>query len=277
VTNGICFYIDYGMPACQLVVALHTLEQNYDGEICVLIGKSTPSFLVSELRKHSRVIVQEANVAFDKPGAKRQRVCWFTKVLLHKHCNPFDVTVFYDCDHVFKGRVGDDLFKTVSDNGLVSCNRTDDKGWKVARYIEAQLGEKCPNLKKANGGCVGSVRGSPLVDEWVFNLNRFYDAGGHLKRHADEYSLDYVMERHNIGIGSSNWSHSVGKYEQWDSFEKDPAIVALHYPQRRYVRSSLFKLALQSAMYNNFLSVCSLFQSYSLMDGVMLLDGIAPK
>jgi hypothetical protein len=272
VSQGICFYINYSQPVCQLAVALSTLERNYDGDICVLTGSSVPEFFLSELRQHGRLEVKPVTTQYARKGLSRGHGCWFTKVLLHQTDNPFDATIFYDCDHVFKGRFDLAAFDMVRGAGLIGFHRSDaalSNTGMIVNMVETVCGVRYESLQKAQGGCVGSVRGSPKVVEWAEAMEKFCEYGGHPARHADEYALDYVMAKYGTAVGPSKWSHTVGKREEWGGFESDPNILAMHYPMARYAVSKLFKAEMEKAVRENFMSLSDKFDLYAQTDGVM--------
>lgn len=276
-SKGICFFIDYRTPAPLLAVALYTLRKQYDGNVHVVCGDDVPQFFMDALSDSGACSVQKTRLKYP-PIEKiiRLQRCFNIKPQVHKIC-PFDINLMYDCDHVFTNRFDNSAFDFIEQHGLVSfhtsvMNRSSNLRALRRTRVLAHYGMKVDFLKQVNGGCVGSVKGSPLIDEWVQTLDRMIRLGHHsFRRLPDEYSLSFVTGQHKIPLGDGKWSYCVQKEDASDVLGVIDKAIAVHFCHNRYYRSHVFVDALKEAKRTNFMSMNSLFNEYAICNGVMAL------
>jgi hypothetical protein len=206
---------------------------------------------------------------------RRVRRCWYRKVLCHK-VSPFDLTVFYDCDHVFVADYDYAIFDKIEDYGLFSCHNKKGfrkgrghsrRDYKKAQVIQEHIGrikKEVPVIWPANGGCVGSRKDSPLIDEWEDSLRLFDSKGSKkLKYVADEYSLSYTMSMNEIPMMSSKWSF-VPPLVDIPKWEHPEGVLGIHFNNGRYVDSPLFQENFKEAYNDDALQFASMAPLYDL-------------
>jgi hypothetical protein len=253
-SRGLCFYIDHDSPTLPLAVALWTLRKNYSGDVCVIVGRHT-SVKFSDSLAREGISVVKSEVEFPAQPAFPCVQCWLNKILIHRDEMPFDTGIMYDCDHLFLRQFEDAAFDLVEENGLMSFHRKlgEVRGSKLYG-AEGILG-KLPKMPKVNGGCVGSVRKSPLIEEWAKVAKKMMTGQGKLIVHADEYALSYVTGSHKIDLGDQKWSYTVARRQNLDDVENNPEILATHYPMRRFALSPSWLGAFREAFSGNWLNL----------------------
>lgn len=269
---GICFFTDYRLPVPLLVVALHSLQKNFNGNIHVVCGKDTPKFFILELEKQDRITFEKTILKYpSRRDIVRIQRCFNIKPQIHKIC-PFKVNMVYDCDHLFVNKFDLSVFDLIRSHELISFHypkeerlrKSNRRAWKRTKILK-QYGMEVDFLWPMNGGCVGSVKDSPLIDEWVDTLDIMINLGSHIfRRLPDEYSLSYVMGRHNIPIGDQKWSYSVKKEDASDAEDMIRKVIAIHFPRWRYSRSRIYKKAVKEARGVNFLGFADKYSQYAV-------------
>ena len=282
--QGICFYLNFHKPIPLLVTCLHSLLKHYDGRICIIAGDKVPRPFLTRLMDEERFdILMTRTFHRDPVFVKRKKganLCWMTKPFLHKE-SPYEISVFYDCDHVFRADVTDYIFDKVRDDDLTSFHFTGDtrarrsrKMPHVMRVMHGRYGiPMIQGMESVNGGCVGSRRSSPLIDEWIELMLKISEGNKTRRWITDEYSLSYLIRSHRLRPGSSLWSlsinektHKVPGKEAWlvglkDKYFKRP-VIALHFNQRGYIKSPTFQAAVVSAINDDYMGIASSNKEY---------------
>jgi hypothetical protein len=275
--KGICFFTDYHSPIPILVIALYSLRKYYSGNVCVICGSNTPPFFKNVLQASSSItdfITTDLKYP-PKKGIVRLQRCFNIKPQIHK-VSPYDITLMYDCDHLFVNKIEDNVFDIIEKSGLISFHRSkhgnssDSKAILRTRKLNA-LGMPIKFLSQVNGGCVGSVKGSPLIDEWIANLDKMINLGHHVfTRLPDEYSLSYTMSTHGIKVGDERYSYCTVEDDASDVTEElTKKMIAVHFPRQRYFHSNIYLNVCKEAKAANFMMVRSNKKRYSACNSIL--------
>jgi len=253
-SQGIVFFTDWVVPCPLLIVALHSLKKHYIGNVHVVYGNNTPAFFIDALKSNSFITTSNYNPDYQKSYWTRlgSRRCWNLKPTIHSQ-SPFDLTLIYDCDHVFVDTFDQKAFEMIDQYGLVSFHHPKEhynhKYWKRAntraRTIRDVIKLPCEDntLLSANGGCVGSSKEkSPaLLAEWQVLMEKFGTCGNmFLVRLPDEFSLSYTILKNKIPMGGHYWSYS--PYPDLSDLNPLPKTSAIHFCNSSYVHGSYFKI-----------------------------------
>lgn len=259
-SEGICFYVDFGGYCSILAVALHSLEKHFDGHIHVIHGEQIPTFFRTALRNNKRITYSKVANRAKYPG-KTSRAIWFRKVHVHNEL-PFETAILYDCDHVFTERWDPIAFDIVKDAGLMSFHwdmraRDHARFYRQARAIRRVTGDnKYRDHWGANGGCVGSVRGTTLIADWI-------DVMDALCRHResilipayDEHALSYIITTNGRQVASGRYSC------QWKDPRKQQAL-AVHMMMGAYRVDKIYRDAFLEAWKDDYMGLQSFGGDY---------------
>jgi hypothetical protein len=256
-TQGICFYVDYLKYSILCSVAIHSLCKHYDGAIHVIHGEHCPKAFLWGLKRQKRVTYAPANQEVRKAARGiplgRLRECWYRKPYLHLE-SPFDVTLMYDSDHVFVSEFDMNAFELIEQFNLASFHTRpmSAKSYRTkARRVRYVLRDRKYLFHyPANGGCVGSVKGSGVVEIWCRNMEKILShesrVANTLSRVADEYSLAYTLQKFG-GMGDAKWSCGADR--------ADAVTIGIHYVRKGYLGDALFQTALKQAVDEEFLGL----------------------
>lgn len=270
--RGILFFSDWTAPVPLFVVALHSLRKYYSGKVHVMYGSSTPEFFIQELKKKSDITIQSYTPEYAKSYWTRlgSHRCWNMKPVIHQQ-SPFDTTWIYDCDHVFIDSFDLSGFDYIEKYGLASFHHpVTHYGSKAigrmngrAKVIRERLKMPCEDnsLLPANGGCVGSVKGTLLLNEWIVNLEKFGTCGDWaLERLPDEFSLSYTLSRNNSPIGDHKWSYS--PYPDLSDLKTITNISAIHFCNSSYKLGSYYKIEQNECLDEDYMGIRTHWNEY---------------
>jgi hypothetical protein len=271
-SQGICFYNQYDAPLPLLVVCLHSLERNYDGDIHVVMGDETPKWFIELAKKNDRITISFSSSMNVHDGLKKSQNCWNSKPLIHMEL-PFDVNLLYDCDSIFVKRFDNSVFDAIKEKRLASLHhtrlqlpeRSQARGEARGRAIKKCLGEDIDYLPPINGGCVGSVKGSSndLLKQWRDDIDRLINSSiRRLRRVPDEYALSLTMVRNGIPVEGREWSYVPLTRNLSDVEQVFPGIMSVHFSNRKYPKSRHFKEAMLMAIKDDYMGLGSLHDKY---------------
>ena len=278
---GVLFFTDYAMSVPLLVVALHSLYGKWpclwplcDSQITVVYGLNTPEFFIKLLHctRNFRVNLQPTSInQMNRRYGDVTRRCWNVKPLIHKE-SPYNITLFYDCDHVFFNRFDPSIFDIIKKSGLTSCSHPWDKvnyrlqgRSRIRAQLIRQLNMPCgDHLPIVNGGCVGSVKGTPLLNEWESKIPTFGQKTCHilLKKVADEFALAHTMEQHGIEVADPRWSYSPWTETDDEINSVVKSVIGIHYAAGKYQKLQSYKAAFQAAYKDDYLFLRTCFDDY---------------
>lgn len=245
--KGIVFFLDGRDYAPLLVTAMYTLRKNYSGGVHVFLGPNDTGVVECHLEQ-SKMPFSRVPALSDIGNGHRQQ-CWNTKPVVHKH-SPFDVTVVYDIDHIFVRPLEEELFLWVQHYGLLSMRTEVVMPRKTRNRICSAMGSKPISMQRTNGGCVGSVRGSDLIEQWSDALEKIADYGLWL---ADEYALAYVMAKNGIPV--RGWQYSCGARRAHHI--RHQGEMAYHLINKAWRSAAMYRNALREAIEEDFLGIGS--------------------
>ena len=101
--KGIIFYSNNPQPIPLLVVAVHSLRKYYDGKIHVIFGKNTPGFFKRICRRANLEGITFSTVSkrhYSGRSSNSKAKEWYEKPFIIQNESPFEITQYYDCDHV---------------------------------------------------------------------------------------------------------------------------------------------------------------------------------
>ena len=275
--KGIIFFTDWDSAVPLLIVALHSLEKHYSGNIHVFYGPNTPAIFQHALQKNRRITSQLVipNYNAISCGENRKK-CWLIKPELHNQC-PFDVNLIYDCDHVFINKIDETIFAPIIKNGLTSYTMSPSQSgaWRGrrnqlrTRIIKNELRLPIQNtIPTVNGGCVGSVKGTPLIKEWGSVMTRFaLCRNGWLDTIPDEFSLGYILSKYNLTHGDEKYSRIISHKNPNPYIQE---AFAIHLVGYSYEHNSCFKKALLDAFHADYMSIRTHWEIYQLYNSVVL-------
>ena len=183
--------------------------------------------------------------------------------------------MMYDCDHLFVNPFDDSAFDIIKQHELISFHDPKQGDGSQARSerrtkLINTLGMTSDYLRPVNGGCVGSVKDSKLVKEWINALDQMLHMPNRfLRKVPDEYSLSYVMGKHNIPIGDYKWSYSVKPSEPSKIAARASELIGIHFPCGRYLESPFYVEKAKEAIVDNFMSLDSKRRDYEACNGIM--------
>ena len=278
-SQALVFFTDWNTPAPLLVVALHSLQRFYKGNIHVFYGENTPPFFIDALLKNSRISTQLVRPNYREViwAGGNVRQCWAIKPSLHK-LSPFNLTLFYDCDHVFLKEFDLRAFELINKHELITFHHPKEiYGKRVWRRINGRASVirdllKLPCLDNvlvpANGGCVGSKKGTNLLNEWTEYLRKFATCGNWaLTRLPDEFALSYTLSRHNVPIENHRWSYS--PQPDLSDLNPLPDIIAIHFCNTSYRLGSYYKTAQEAALKANYMGLKTNWEEYIKCNSVI--------
>jgi hypothetical protein len=284
-TRGILFYANGTAPLPLLVAALFSLRQQYKGLIHVIYGDEVPPWIRKEIEDLNDVSSQLSKTRYQgKAGLSGRRKHWNVRPMVHKE-SPFDVSLMYDCDHVFVSPFDDSVFDYLEQHGIGSCNKSWEqlrwhhqaKAQVIAQSVSACFKEPCDLLLPCNGGCVGTTRdarGLSLIDEWLHYMDLCgLSKDPHLlSKYNDQHALSFVMYKHGVPMCSRKYSHASDDTGQSDLGNLPPDIMAIHFAHFRYGRppaDRFFGKALADAMAADYMKIFSRYAEYEQCNGTI--------
>lgn len=247
--RGIVFFLDGKPQAALLAVAIHSLRKNYTGPVCVVFGPHDTEVVEDNLPGD----VEVRRLGSLKGGRGFASRCWNSKPTVHQ-MSPFDVSIVYDIDHVFVRSFDEKAFDMVEDNGLFSFYATAAHGPKKAHSIAAAIDrpDLIPLFQRTNGGCVGSVAGSEMVDQWDRWIRQIKSSGNRLLgKVPDEFALSATLADRGVQVSGEAWSVSARLSEPNPA---DP-YMAYHFVRKSWIYRRLYRDALVEAYSEDFMGL----------------------
>lgn len=263
-SQGISFYCQHTGPIVPLIGALHSLVKYWDGSIHVVLGDRTPRVFCDSLKGWNRCTTQQINTwdLFNPKSIRRKVVCFLTKIYLHQIL-PFNVNLVYDCDVVFANKVPHSIFTTIEQQELVNFYFSHEelplkpqrKAYLKTRLLHS-LGYPKRFYSSVNGGCVGSLRSSTLLQEWAENSDRIlHGDANYLAKVPDEPGLSVTLANHGLLVGGSEICYRLWRNgdEKKTSNSLGQSIVAYHLTHHFVESSRRLRAELNEAYRENFL------------------------
>jgi hypothetical protein len=270
-TRGLLFYADAFKPIPELVLALHSFMKYNNDTVHVTLGPKAPKWFQDELNN--------ANISNSRlakrlnPTGRRNKVGhWLQKPYVIAE-SPFDVTFYYDCDHVFLRSIPETKWDLVDQMGLSTGHELGDivaprrKYLKWRHHIHKAMGkEVLPNTNenyyRVNGGCIGFSKdeGRELVDVWKWFLEKFKESENskEVLYVGDEVGLSATLNLRMQGWLGENCSTQRHPYHV-DVTEIPKNTIAWHFARSQYQRgdkrTEIWLDAFASAWEDNFLNL----------------------
>jgi hypothetical protein len=191
-TRGIVFYLMGNAYDAFVPPALYSLRKVYSGPIHVVCAETTSSWLRSELPALPGV-----SVSHEQPnkytGSGHKTYVWCRKVYHHMGDYPFDINLYFDMDHIWQQPMdGHPIFETCEKAGMVCCSsgnpppKAEHKMGGMNRNFNINLSK----IYSANGGCLCTKKGDPLIQELLRRTDLALKADEHFLRHnPEEFSI----------------------------------------------------------------------------------------
>lgn len=251
-TRGILFYHNYDITD-QLSVALYSLRKYYDDAIHVTLGPSVPDPLVQLFNNQDDVSFNKIDAYyytdFPRRGFNTRRKEWCQKPFIIRD-SPFDLTLYYDCDHIFFRKFDMSIFDEIDKHELITpvpCAQP-----RRSRNIKSefrQIGIEFDTVQRFNGGCIGLKKDTKLLEKVVEKIPVLMDAPGRiLRRNPEEFSFSFTI---NSGYGSivdPKWSSNYGSKPS-----KEENNIAIHYSMGRFKRDPRWFELLEKVKEENYL------------------------
>jgi hypothetical protein len=275
-TKCINFYLDFGPPTLLLAVALHSLKKYYNGNIHVVYGTSVPAWFVDIMKQHPQISTQASTHVVS--GASGHIHAYNVRPQVHLDM-PFDVSIMYDCDHVFVRPVPDSLFDYASQHGLGSYGFNTEQlrrhgQWKTEKTAKAiqSIGLPCPDsLQPSAGSCVCSMRtkeGREMVKFWDDHIKLFvkHPETPLGSKFADQHALSYAMQRYGVPMGDYHYSYSGQLASQADIKPIPEGVIAIHFGHGRFKKREadhVFAQELGEAIQADFMGLSTEIKRYA--------------
>jgi len=268
-SKGILFYVNFCAPVPLLPVALRTLSMNYDGDIHVLHSDSTPAWFVEQLEKCPRITNSYHDRSIKRVGKKRMRACALEKVYMF-NSSPYDMTLFYDCDHVFLCKMDMTIFNEIEEHGLVNpVERPNEPICKQSRILKVahELYGRDPDkqLGQSMGGCIGLIRGSSVHDEMI-KVQEEVMAYPARNMFTEEQPMALVLEKYGKVLDQKwSWAYKQKKHcPRGDNGLKGMPedLIGLHFAHKRYAVSRVWRDNFLKAKEDNVLGLADLWDEY---------------
>jgi hypothetical protein len=118
-------------------------------------------------------------------------------------------------------------------------------------------------LAPINGGCVGSIKGSVLVQDWESRIPLLMKSGNRmLSKVADEFALSYTMRLEGTEVESPKWSYAPLTTDDKEITEALKENHSVHFAAGKWVQSVYFKQAFRQACADDFMGLKSQQQDY---------------
>ena len=268
-TKGILFYSNNEYPIPLLLTAMHSLRKYYDGDIHVVFGKNTPNFFKKICRREKYKGITFANASKRHYSAKTSNPFakeWYEKPYIIHYESPFDLTQYYDCDHVFFKHFDTSIFDLIEEHNLITSAPIIQprKHVTIKKDISMVTGHEIEFLNRVNGGCVGYKNSSNLVEMWIDYLNTYRTSkelgrSSKVKYNAEEFGLATTINTGHGCIIDEKWSHCNNKNViMTDQHEYD----AIHFVAQRWQLGDLWKNAFKEAYEDNFFRLQQHFKRY---------------
>jgi hypothetical protein len=184
---------------------------------------------------------------------------WCQKPFVIKN-SPFDLTLYYDCDHVFYKDLDLSIFNVIDEHELVSAIPVKTpKRAKVILNELANAGIKLNKLQSFSGACIGVKKGSEYLEKVIERLPILTHKGGRiLKRNPEEFSFSSVINEGYGTIVDRKWSSDSSGDKGRES------TLAIHYPKKRFIKEPRWYAFLDQVKQENYLG----FKDYWETPGV---------
>lgn len=263
-SEGIFYYSNFGKIAPLLAVSLHSLRKYYDGNVHVCFGDETPQFFLDLMANQKDITYNVVEERYYQKGVKEKQKGWYEKPFALKHHSPFDVTIFYDIDHVFHKKFDTTLFEVAKKDGLFSsikfgyAKRHD----KIRKEISEATGFAFEDFPKISSACVGYDKKCGYVDEWIKRFYECRDYGkGIIGKNSEEFGLAVVFKL-GMGVRVSE-KYSYGYPRKGTLTEVPEEVAAMHYCAGRYEKGDLWMEAFAEAYNENYLGLKDEFDQYA--------------
>lgn len=262
-TKGILFYSNNADPITPFTVAAHTLLKHYDGNIHIVFGPTTPQFFLEIMESQSRITYSRASQRYTTRrnwGHRRQE--WMEKPHIISKESPFDLTLYYDCDHTYHKKIDVSVFDQIEEKGLVTAMglRKPNKHYWILKELEAQ-GDVLDDYYKVNGGCVGYKKGHEAMNIWLSKMEQYkVTSTRKLARNSEEFALGYTINKGFGGRIDENLSICLTRHEVEKPLPEEA--IGCHYVGCRWVNSLGWAECLKDAYLENFLGLQEHFDEF---------------
>lgn len=278
-SKGLLFYTDDVKPLPELVVALYSAEKHIKEDIFITLGPKTPDKFEWELAKagyHCHRLVKRPF----HTGRRSRIGHWFQKPFVIRD-SPHDLTLYFDCDHLFFRAIPDETWAKVDEYGLSTGHVENDplqrpKYYKWMNYINVVSERRVfakrdwARYSRMNGGCIGfakNERGHTHMKTWIWFLNKFHELPNNKEiiYLGDESALSATINMNRYGWLGDTLSRTRHPYHQ--TVDEIPAdIVAWHYARSQYTTPDLRKIlwlnTYKEAYHDDFLGLRTLSDFY---------------
>lgn len=264
-TKGILFYSNNKSPLVPFAVATHSLRKHYDGPIHIVFGPNTPRFIKKVLKAQDRITYSFAKKRYSidrKKGTQREE--WREKPHIIKNESPFDLTLYYDCDHCFFLPVGQNIFDEIESKGLVTAmgKKKPSRHRQVLKCYK-KVGDQMPRYYKVNGGCVGYKKGCPHIDLWLAKSDQYRECNAHiLRRNSEEFGLGYCINNGKGARIEEKYSVCLGKRQITDTVPE--GTIGMHYVSLRWLWAPSWGQAFKKAIEDNHLELKDRWERYRI-------------
>jgi hypothetical protein len=202
-TRGIVFYLMGNGYDVFVPPALYSLRKVYSGPVHIVYAENTSSWLRSELPAIPGFTMSgETPNKYTVSGHKTY--IWCRKAYAHSEGYPFDINLYFDMDHIWQKPMDHHpIFDKCEKIGMVACGKPDSVAHESFKRgtINETFGLKLERLIGANGGCLCTRKGDPLVQELVRRIDLALKAGPHFLRHnPEEFSIGSMVSEGIAGM-----------------------------------------------------------------------------
>ena len=292
--RGVLFYVTGEKPLPELVVAYHSLRHhNPDINVHFTLGPVIPTWFVAYLKKTNiSYNVIEDYYHKSRTNTVTKSFVWCQKPYVIAK-SPFRHTLYYDCDHMFLGKIDPQIWMHIEKYSLVTGmgegripSRRNFLVWRDA-FNSLFIPPYSPLSKshlssywRVNGGCIGvDTHKQERILGWIKTMNTILNSNITNRRvfvSGDEVGLSmYLNAVRNVAGGGWTEDRYSYNYHPYDDvvteFPKDA--VAIHLSRSQYqandIRRHIWTAFWREAMRKNTLGVKDLFRQYSSCNGVV--------
>jgi hypothetical protein len=263
-SRGIVFYITGNKINHQIPVALYTLTKYYTGNICFVVDHKFSNQAREKIETVPRCMWVQDILEHRLHTGKRDT--WCRKAWHHTGQYPYNINLYYDLDHMWRGPFDYSVFDYIEEKGLVCA--TDGK--RPFHYTaKKQAAERCirrrlDTFHAVNGGCVGCVYKSDAAKAIVDTMKETRK-DKRLRRNPEEFALA-ILEAQGIAAPLSYaWSRPVGANGGYLPNRTD----TLHFPRKGYLKCKEWCLLFKELYDNDYLSIRTEPGAFNVHQGLL--------
>jgi len=266
--KGILFYSNNPYPIPLLVVAIYSLRKYYDGRIHVVFGANTPDSFKRTFSRNKMEGITFADVSkkhYTGRASNSLSKEWYEKPFIIQHESPFELTQYYDCDHVFYQPFNHDIFDLINKHDLVTAMEIVEpsRAATIKKEIKEAVGLEIEYLNRVNGGCVGYKKSSEKINIWTDYLCKYRaynNPRSKIKYNAEEFGLATTIALGHGKIIDSRWSYCYPKMRK--AMTESDGNWAIHFVASRWTKGTFWLESFKEAYDVDFFQTKSNFKRY---------------